>query len=130
MMAAETLQRPSHDRRVATARRLGEGQMQLALDAATSTDPSFGARAYAFIVAYVREQAAVLGAIPGEQVTLAARAAGIVPRDDRAFGAIYAKAIRNSEIRVAGTCARVRGHGTAGGRLYAPGNGKQAEDAA
>ncbi|WP_052765579.1 hypothetical protein [Pandoraea apista] len=127
MMAAETLQRPSHARRAATARRLGEQQMQLSFDAATSSDPSFGERAYAFIVAYVREQAAALGSVPGEQVTLAARAAGIRPKDDRAFGSIYAKAIRNGDIRVAGTCARVRGHGTAGGRLYAPGNGKQAE---
>ncbi|MFZ3151208.1 MAG: hypothetical protein WA116_05935, partial [Anaerolineaceae bacterium] len=45
----------------ATARCLGEQQMQLAFDAATSADPSFGARAYAFIVAYVREQAAAPG---------------------------------------------------------------------
>ena len=112
-----------HAQRAATARRLGEEQMQLALDAATSTDPSFGARAYTFIVAYVREQSARLGSVPGEQVTMAARAAGITPSDDRAFGAIYAKAIRQGDIRVVGTCARVRGHGTAGGRLYAPGSG-------
>ena len=110
---------PSLAQRAATARRLGEHQMQLSLDAATSTDPSFGARAYTFIVSYVREQSARLGSIPGEQVTLAARAAGIAPGDDRAFGAIYAKAIRNGDICVVGTCPRVRGHGTAGGRLYA-----------
>ncbi|WP_241120556.1 hypothetical protein [Achromobacter xylosoxidans] len=121
MMAAETLQRPSHARRAATARRLGEQQMQLSFDAATSADPSFGARAYAFIVAYVREQAATLGSVPGEQVTLAARAAGIRPADDRAFGAIYAKAVRRGEIKVVGYCARVRGHGTSGGKLYAAG---------
>ena len=121
MMAAETLQHPSHARRAATARRLGEQQMQLSFDAATSSDPSFGERAYAFIVAYVREQAAALGSVPGEQVTLAARAAGITPSDDRAFGAIYAKAIRQGDIRVVGYCARVRGHGTSGGKLYAAG---------
>lgn len=118
---------PSSARRAATARRLGERQMQLALDAATSTDPSFGARAYTFIVAYVHEHADTLGGVPGEQVTLAARAAGIRPKDDRAFGPVYAKAIRSGDIRVSGTCVRVRGHGTAGGRLYVPGNGKQAE---
>lgn len=117
---------PPHAQRAATARRLGEEQMQLALDAATSTDPSFSARAYTFIVAYVREQSARLGSVPGEQVTMAARAAGIVPSDDRAFGAIYAKAIRQGDIRVVGACARVRGHGTAGGRLYAPGSGTEA----
>ncbi|MCU8942218.1 hypothetical protein OE519_00350 [Pseudomonas aeruginosa] len=117
---------PPHAQRAATARRLGEEQMQLALDAATSTDPSFSARAYTFIVAYVREQSARLGSVPGEQVTMAARAAGITPKDDRAFGAIYAKAIRQGDIRVVGACARVRGHGTAGGRLYAPGSGTEA----
>lgn len=122
MMAAETLQRPSHARRAATARRLGEQQMQLSFDAATSADPSFGARAYAFIVAYVREQAATLGSVPGEQVTMAAQAAGIgAGRDGRAFGAIYAKAIKAGDIRVVGYCARVRGHGTSGGKLYAAG---------
>lgn len=125
-MEASTAQQPSFSQRAATARRFGEQQMQLSLDAATSTDPGFGKRAYAFIVAYVREQAAVLGSVPGEQVTLAARSAGIAPHDDRAFGAVYAKAIRNGDIRVVGTCPRVRGHGTAGGRLYAPGNGEKA----
>lgn len=103
------------------ARQEGERGMQFSFDAATSADPSFGARAYAFIVAYVREQAAALGSVPGEQVTLAAREAGIVPSDDRAFGAIYAKAIRRGEIKVVGFCARVRGHGTSGGKLYAAG---------
>jgi len=123
MLNAENPQRPSRARRVATARRLGEEQMQLALDAAMSTDPSFGARAYAFIVAYVREQAARLGGVSGEQVTLAARAAGIAPDDDRSFGAIYAKALRDGAIQVVGYCNRMRGHGGAGGRLYASGDG-------
>jgi len=72
--------RPPYAKRVATARRIGEDQMQLALDAATSTDPGFGARAYKFIVAYVREQSALLGSVSGESVTFAARAAGIRPR--------------------------------------------------
>lgn len=126
-MEASTAQQPSFSQRAATARRFGEQQMQLSLDAATSTDPSFGKRAYTFIVAYIQEQCALHGSVPGEQVTLAARSAGIAPHDDRAFGAVYAKAIRNGDIRVVGTCPRVRGHGTAGGRLYAPGNGKQAE---
>jgi len=116
---------PSRARRAATARRLGEEQMQLALDATTSTDPGFGARAYTFIVAYVREQAARLGGVSGEQVTLAARAAGIAPEDDRSFGAIYAKALRHGAIRVVGYCTRTRGHGGAGGRVYVAGDGTQ-----
>lgn len=129
-MSTTTLRttRPSHSRRAATARRIGEQQMQLSLDAATSSDPSFGARAYVFIVNFVREQSEKAAAgVPGEEVTLAARAAGITPHDDRAFGAVYARAIRNGDIRVVGSCPRVRGHGTAGGRLYAPGDGRRGD---
>jgi len=50
----------------------------------------FGPRAYAFIVAYVREQA-----------------------------------LRHDTIRVVGYCTRMRGHGAAGGRLYASGNDRR-----
>jgi hypothetical protein len=115
---------PTHAQRVATARRIGEQQMQLSYDAATSSDPSFGARAFAFITAYVRENFPKVGAIPGETITMAAQNAGIgADRDGRAFGAIFAKAIRQKNISVVGYCARVRGHGTSGGRLYAPGEG-------
>ena len=71
---------PPLAQRAATARRLGEQQMQLSFDAATSADPSFGVRAYAFIVTYVCEQVAALGSVPSEQV-LAAREAGTRPAD-------------------------------------------------
>lgn len=114
--------RPPHNLRAMTARRIGGEQMELALGAAEAADGSFGERAYAFIVRYVREQSALRGCVPGEDVTLAARDAGIRPADDRAFGSIYAKAIRLGDVRVVGTCARVRGHGAAGGRLYAAGD--------
>lgn len=107
---------------IRTARSVGKTQMNLSFDAATGSDPTFGERAYAFIVGYVRLQSAMYGSVPGEQVTLAARAAGIVPKDDRAFGAVFAKAIRQGDIKIVGTCPRVRGHGTAGGRLYAAGS--------
>ena len=118
-MEAATAQQPTFSQRAATARRFGEQQMQLSLDAATSADPSFGERAYTFIVQYVRQQSSP---VPGETVTLAAQRAGIgAGRDARAFGAIYAKAIRNGDIRVVGICARVRGHGSLGGKLYAAG---------
>ena len=90
MMAAETLQRPSHARRAATARRLGEEQMQLALDAATSTDPSFSARAYTFIVAYVREQSARLGSVPGGQIArrVSSRSAATTEAPTASIGSI------------------------------------------
>lgn len=110
-----------HDRvdaALATARSRGLAAAEGALRAAEQDDPLFGARALAFIVNHVREK----GRVPGESVTLAATAAGIRSRKgDRAFGSIYAKAIRLNFIRVVGYCPRLRGHGTSGGKLYAPG---------
>lgn len=105
-----------HAERVHTARKLGAEAGERA-EAKAGDD--FSARALEFIGRYVAAQSAP---VPGETVTLAAKAAGIVPPDDRAFGPVYAKAIRTGKIRVAGFCARVRGHGTAGGRLYAAGD--------
>jgi hypothetical protein len=103
------------DLRLRTARKLGAAAGEAAEQA---NDPTFGERAYAFIVRYVREH----GPVAGEDVTLAAKAAGIRPvKDDRAFGPAYARAIRDGSIRVVGTCARVRGNGTAGGRVYGSG---------
>lgn len=101
---------------LATARKLGEQAAQAALDGAEQDDPTFGTRAYAFIVSYIRDH----GPVAGEAVTLAARCAGIKPaKDDRAFGAVYAKALRNNDIRVVDSTNRVRGHGSAGGKVYA-----------
>lgn len=86
--------------------------------AAEKDDPLFGARALAFIVKHVRER----GAVSGESITMAATASGIRPKNgDRAFGGIYAKAIRKGYIRVHSYVPRVRGHGTSGGKLYVPG---------
>ena len=101
--------------RAATARRLGA---EAAERAAANAGDDFSERALAFITRYVAAQSAP---VPGESVTLAAKAAGIVPHDDRAFGSVYAKALRTKHIRVAGFCARIRGHGAFGGKLYAAG---------
>ena len=98
---------------LATARKLGVEAGQAALDGAEASDPTFGTRAYAFIVDYIRGH----GPVPGEAVTLAARCAGIKPaKDDRAFGPIYQRAIANNEIKVVDSTFRVRGHGSAGAR--------------
>lgn len=95
---------------LATARKLGEQAAQAALAGAEQDDPTFGMRAYAFIVSYVREH----GPVACEAVTLAARCAGIKPsKDDCAFGVIYAKALRNKDIRGGDSTYRVRGHGSA-----------------
>lgn len=113
----------AHAQLARAAREAGEVQMNLSFTAANTADPTFGERAYAFVVDYIRAQSAVYGSVPGEQVTLAAQAAGIgAGRDARAFGAIFAKAIRQGDIKVVGACPRVRGHGTGGGRLYGAGD--------
>lgn len=105
------------DVRARTALKLGMEAGQACLDLTEQTDPDFGEKAYQFVVCYVRK----CRRVPGENVTLAARLADIVPRDDRAFGPVFAKALRAGVIRVVGSAPRVRGHGTSGGRIYAPG---------
>ena len=105
------------DVRARTALKLGMEAGQACLDLTEQADPDFGEKAYQFVVDYVRKSRRV----PGENVTLAARLAGIVPRDDRAFGPVFQRAIRAGAIRVVGSAPRVRGHGTSGGRIYAPG---------
>ncbi len=53
-----------------------------------------------------------------EDITDSCKKAGILPKDDRAFGAVYAYLSRRKTIRVVGWCFRRKGHGTAGGRLW------------
>lgn len=79
--------------------------------------PRFSEQAYAFVVAYIK----VHGPISGELVTNAAKHAGICPDDDRAFGPIYARALRAGLVQVIGTTIRIKGHGTGGARVYVAG---------
>jgi hypothetical protein len=53
-----------------------------------------------------------------ETITDAARKAGIIPHDDRAFGPVYFSLSRAGKIVKAGVCARRKGHGTSGGTLW------------
>lgn len=105
--------------RAAFARKLGTEAGTAAADKAEQEDPTFRERALEFIVGYIRQQ----GEATGESATLAAVLAGISPKDQRAFGPVYAKAIKRGLIRVVGYVPRVRGHGSAGGKLYAAGEG-------
>jgi hypothetical protein len=105
------------DTRVRVARKLGAEAGDACLAKAQDKDPEFGERAYRFIVDFVREH----GPVPGEAATLAAVLAGIRCHDQRAFGPVYARALREKAIQVVGSVPRVRGHGSAGGKLYAAG---------
>jgi hypothetical protein len=80
-------------------------------------DAEFRAQALKFIVAHIAKE----GRVSGESTTLAAVLAGIRPRDDRHFGAVYQKALREKLIHVVGSVPRLRGHASTGGKLYAPG---------
>jgi hypothetical protein len=68
-----------------------------------------------FILGWLRTH----GATPGEVLTNAAKENGFRPHDDRAFGAVYGALSRQNLIRCVGSCDRVKGHGTAGGRVWA-----------
>lgn len=74
----------------------------------------FHTRACSFVVAYLRSS----GPTSGELISLAAKGAGIVPHDDRAFGPVYLALVRDKLIEKCGTARRVRGHGTSGGNVW------------
>ena len=106
--------------RVAFARRLGAE----AGESAAKKDSTFEPRAIAFLRDFARSMP-VGSSIPGEELTRAMKAAGILPpRDDRAFGPIFRKAEHALHIlRIVGSVPRVRGHGARDGKLYAAGEG-------
>ena len=75
----------------------------------------FVAEAREFVLGFLagRESA------PGEEMTDACKAAGIVPaKDDRAFGAVYLGLAREGKIVKCGFCLRKKGHGTGGGCIW------------
>lgn len=75
----------------------------------------FMAKACAFVVRYLAQH----GPTSGEALTLACRAAGIVPAgDDRAFGPVYMALVKQGAIEKCGSCRRERGRGTAGGNIW------------
>jgi hypothetical protein len=53
-----------------------------------------------------------------EDIVDACKAAFIRPREDRAFGAIFAKLSRTGVIQKAGYCQRRKGHACAGGIIW------------
>lgn len=77
--------------------------------------PTFQRDASAFVIRYLRQH----GATPGEVLTIACKRSGIVPHDDRAFGAVYLSLVRQRVIERVATVPRLRGHRTAGGNVWA-----------
>jgi hypothetical protein len=92
----------------------GEVAMTACVDKAQRKDPEFSRKAEEAILAHLR----AVGHCSGEVLTDVARAHGAVPHDDRAFGAVFMSLARRSRIRTVGFCARTKGHGTSGGRIW------------
>lgn len=58
------------------------------------------------------------GSCSGEALVDLAMANGFRPHDGRAFGPVFARLSRSKAIRCVGTLERLKGHGTAGARLW------------
>jgi hypothetical protein len=99
------------------ARAAGREAAERGADSTEQFDAEFRAKALEFIVTHITQQ----GRVSGESTTLAAVLAGIRPRDDRHFGSVYQKALRENLIHIVGLVPRLRGHASSGGKLYAPG---------
>lgn len=56
--------------------------------------------------------------VSGEDLTDACKAAGIKPHDDRAFGAVYRRLLRDKRIEKCATTIRKKGHGSVGCSVY------------
>jgi hypothetical protein len=91
--------------------------MAQALDSAERRDPLFKQKAEAAIVNCLRT--CKQRRASSEDLVDAARAQGLTPKDDRAFGPVFQSMARRGVIRFVGHCLRKKGHGTAGGRVWA-----------
>lgn len=100
--------------RLAAARAAGEHLSEKAADRAEREFAEFREKARAFVLTYLAQH----GVSSSELITDAAVLAGIRVPDTRAFGAIYRRLAAENKIAFAGHCLRVKGHSTAGGRLW------------
>ena len=116
------MKKPALTTRVRSARKLGQEAMERAEANANEHVADFSSRALAHIQTVARSLGPD-GRVRGEDLVNGAKVAGIRPHDDRAFGAVFQKAVREGLIVPVGFAPRVKGHGTAGGRVYARGEG-------
>ena len=76
--------------------------------------PDFAPLAYAFIVKYLSNGHDV----SAEDINTACCNSGIIPHDDRAFGPVYLKLMRDGRIVKTGTGPRRKGHGAPGATIW------------
>ena len=98
-----------------SAREAGNEAGKRCLDKAQGIDPTFAERATAAILAHLRTTSQA----SGEVLTDIAIAHGARPHDQRAFGPVFQSLARKGLIRTVSFCMRTKGHGTAGGRIWA-----------
>jgi hypothetical protein len=98
----------------ANAREQGAVAGDACLDKAERQDFD-GKGAGDFMLRYLAEH----GKASGEILVAAAKLAGFRPHDDRAFGPVIAGLAHRGAIVQVGDCARERGNGTSGGRIWA-----------
>ena len=106
--------------RTKMARKLGEEAGKRAEDKANNDAPGFSERA----LEHIQKEMLAAGRdarVRGEDLVNSAKFSGIRPAEDRAFGPVFQKAIREGLIEPVGFAPRTKGHGTAGGRVYGPG---------
>lgn len=96
------------------ARAAGQALAKHAERRASLPVPDFSLRARMHVLAVLAGQ----GDVSGEELTNSCKAAGIVPHDDRAFGAVYAWLVRTKQMQCVGMIPRTKGHGTSGGRVW------------
>lgn len=77
--------------------------------------PGFTSKAEEHVLRYLKKH----GTASGEDITDSCKKSGIVPHDDRAFGAVFSGLSRRKEIVLGGIGLRRKGHGTAGSRIWA-----------
>ena len=98
---------------LADAQQLGRAGMALAQVAAGS---GFVDHAKTYVLGYLARHKRA----SSELLTDACKLAGIKPAgDDRAFGAVYASLQRDKAIQKVDSCKRRKGHGSAGGHVWA-----------
>lgn len=103
--------------RIEDAIAAGERGIAQSVDAATRRDPLFAEKARTAILRHLRACPGLQ--CSGEELVDVARAHGAVPPDDRAFGSVFQTLARKGLIRTVGYTVRRKGHGTAGGRVWA-----------
>jgi hypothetical protein len=97
------------------ARAAGERGAALCAEKAARVSDFDVAGAARFVLGYLARH----GATPGEQIVDAAIAHGHRVHDARAFGSVFRMLSVRKQIRTIGWCERVKGHATAGGRVWA-----------